>query len=217
MLSLCLPKDRQIEILCFGAHCDDVEIGCLGTLFTLIRKNEVKRIHWIIACSDETRSAETKAAVKEINDNLGTEIIKVDFGSFPDTLLPYCAADVKDFLRRQVKDHSPDLVFTHYKDDAHQDHRTISELTYNIFRSHLVLEYEIPKYDVDTGTPNLFCEISQENADRKIDILVRNYNSQLEKFWFTRDLLKASLVLRGVHARAEEGLAEAFYCRKMKI
>lgn len=217
MLSLSLPKDRPIEILCFGAHCDDVEIGCLGTLLTLIRENDVKCINWIIACSDEKRRAETKAAVSEINESLGSEIIKVDFGSFPDTLLPQYAADVKDFLRKQAENYEPDLVFTHHIADAHQDHRTISELTYNIFRSHLVLEYEIPKYDVDTGTPNLFCEISQENADRKINILMKNYNSQLEKFWFTRDLLKAQLVLRGVHARAEDGLAEAFYCRKMKI
>ncbi len=126
-------------------------------------------------------------------------------------------AEVKDYFERLKGELSPDVVFTHQRADLHQDHRLVSELTWNTFRNHLVLEYEIPKYDGDIGSPNVFVPLSESVSARKIDALLEHFASQRDKRWFTRDLFEASLRLRGMESNSPSGHAEAFYCRKLVL
>jgi LmbE family N-acetylglucosaminyl deacetylase len=214
MLGLKLDKSEPLNVLCLGAHCDDIEIGCGGTILQLAESRPIN-CTWVVFCSNDLRAAEAqKCAESFLGKAKHTEII---IKNFRDGFLPYVGYEVKDFFEEIKQQVSPDLIFTHYRKDMHQDHRIISELTLNTFRSHMIFEYEIPKYDGDIGQPNCYVSISNENMKGKISNITKKYNSQSSKHWFTADLFKSFMRIRGMEINSSDNHAEAFYCNKFKV
>jgi LmbE family N-acetylglucosaminyl deacetylase len=213
MLGLNLDTSRPIEILCLGAHCDDIDIGCGGALLQLLEKYENVTCNWVIFCSNEERAAEAKSAAGSFLDKAVNK--KVLIQQFRDGFLPWIGNEVKDLFEGLKTEFSPDIIFTHYREDFHQDHRLISELTWNTFRNHLILEYEIPKYDGDLGRPNIFMSVDELNCRKKVDIIVCSYKSQGTKTWFTEDLFYSLMRIRGMESNSRSRYAEAFHCRKL--
>lgn len=211
MLSLKLHGSGALRLLCFGAHCDDIEIGCGGTILTFLAAQPNMEIRWVVFSSTEQRKNE---ALKSADAFLGTAQRKITVHDFRDGFLPYTGGEVKQKFEQLKNDFSPDLILTHYHHDLHQDHRLISELTWNTFRNHLILEYEIPKYDGDFGSPNLFVPLDEATCRRKIEILSSAYRSQSGKHWFSPELFLSIMRVRGMEANASDGYAEGFYCRK---
>lgn len=202
------------RVLFLGAHCDDIEIGCGGTLLRLAIECPQIEVHWVVLSSNEVREREARRAAAAFGASF--ENMHVHVERFRNGYFPYVAADIKDYFET-LKTIHPDVVFTHYRQDLHQDHRTVSELTWNTFRSHWILEYEIPKYDGDMGSPNVFMPMSRANLERKCKILNESFESQAGKQWFSDELFGAIARLRGIECDAEQGLAEAFYCRKLSF
>jgi len=211
-ISILAVGDRPRRILAVGAHCDDIEIGCGGTLLRLLGERPGLDVLWLVLCSTPERARETRASAADFLRGAGQS--RVVIRDFRDGFLPYLGPGVKEAFEEVKREFAPDLVFTHAREDRHQDHRMVSDLTWNTWRSHLVLEYEIPKYDGDFGSPNLFCPLPPATLERKMDLVFEHYRSQAGKHWFTRDLLQAVARIRGMEAAAAEGLAEAFTCRK---
>lgn len=211
--SIDFPSPRP-TILLLGAHCDDIEIGCGGTIMRLVKRYPDARFLWVTFSADNEREAETRRAAELLLQGAGmTEIIIERFrGSY----FPYCGPELKDRFEA-LKRFAPDLVLTHYRSDLHQDHRLINELTWNTFRNHGVLEYEIPKFDGDIGVPNTFVPITRAELLRKCEILMTCFTSQHGRSWFTPDTFQAIARLRGIECNAPEGFAEAFYARKTCI
>lgn len=213
-LSLELPKDRPLKILCLGAHSDDIEIGCGGTILRLAEQYPNCEFHWVVFNAAGVREAEARrAAGLFAGSRLKGPILK----TFQDGFLPYIGAQVKEVFESELKQTSPDLIFTHNGNDAHQDHRLLSELTWNTFRNHLILEYEIPKYDGDMGRPSVFVALSAEISERKAKYLMDAFVSQTSKRWFAKELFISIMRLRGMECNSESGYAEAFYCRKISL
>jgi len=203
------------RILCLGAHCDDIEIGCGGTVLRLIRENRDLEFYWVVFSSNPTRKREArKAAGTFLEGAKGSTVV---VGSFRDSFLPYHGKAVKEFVESIRKRFEPDLIFTHARDDLHQDHRLISELTWNAFRNHLILEYEIPKYDGDLGSPNFFVGFDEAICKGKIHRILTSFRSQWTKQWFSEDTFRALMRIRGIESNSEGRYAEAFYCRKLHI
>lgn len=200
------------SILCIGAHSDDIEIGAGGTILSLSERFPLATIRWAVFSADGARRDEAHSSA--IDFCAGYRAAEIEIHRFKDGLFPSIIADLKEMLE-DLKRTSPDIIFTHLREDLHQDHRTLSDLTWQSFRDHLILEYEIPKYDGDMGRPNAFHPISWEVLDRKLDALDRHFGSQRSKQWFSRDTFRGLMRLRGMECRAESGFAEAFYCRKM--
>ena len=200
------------RILALGAHGDDIEIGCGGTLLRLLAEPGSVEILWVVFCSTPPRAAEARASAAEFL--VGVPNARVVVRDHRDGFLPYSGAAVKDEFEALKAEFAPDLIFTHQRDDRHQDHRLISDLTWNTWRNHLILEYEIPKYDGDLGAPNFFAPMTAARLDRKIALLMEHFRSQTDKTWFERDLLRSIARIRGLECGAPEGLAEAFHCRK---
>ena len=212
MLDLSLGELNEILVL--GAHCDDIEIGCGGTLLHLIGKHPGVRIHWVIFSSDEDRSREAEAAARDFSKGAD---LKLDIQNFRNGYFPFVGSEIKDHFESLKQKVDPDLIFTHHRADRHQDHRTVSELTWNTFRDHLILEYEIPKYDGDLGNPNFYVPLSGVEADRKIQSLLAHYESQSGRQWFDAETFMAILRLRGVEANAANRYAEAFHAPKVRL
>jgi LmbE family N-acetylglucosaminyl deacetylase len=209
------PLGRSARILALGAHCDDIEIGCGGTILRLAAARPDLEILWVVFCGSSTRAEEARASAQAFLEGVAASRVVVH--SFRDAFLPYSGPAVKEAFESLKQDFSPDLVFTHYRDDRHQDHRLISELTWNTWRDHLILEYEIPKYDGDFGSPNFFACLPKPILDRKIGLLMKHFPSQAGRAWFTEDLFRAVARIRGMEAAAPEAAAEAFYCRKARF
>ena len=202
-----------LTVLCLGAHSDDIEIGCAGTLLRLLAECRDVRCHWVVLSGGGSgeRASEARASAGAL---LGRCATAIEVQNFRDAYFPYCGEQVKDYfeqLKRQVR---PDVVLTHYREDLHQDHRTVAELTWNTFRDHLILEYEIPKYDGGLGSPNLFVPLSEETAARKVELLMTHFASQRSNQWFSEETFRGLMRLRGIECNAPSGYAEAFYCRK---
>ena len=212
MIPLSLSEREPLRLLCLGAHCDDIEIGCGGTILKLAAAGHKIEVHWVVFSSDEERKQEALKSVEAFLCDVTTK--KVTVLGLRDGFFPYIGADLKERFEQLKAEFSPDLILTHYRYDLHQDHRLVSELTWNAFRNHLILEYEIPKYDGDFGAPNLFVPLDESICRRKIDAILDAYQSQSGKHWFSRDLFSAILRLRGMEANACSGYAEGFYCRK---
>lgn len=208
-------ENECLKILCLGAHCDDIEIGCGGTLLSLLDRNPNVELHWQVFTSSQERKKEAEEGARLFCQK--AQSLSVHILDFPDGYLPYEGANMKREMEGVKASFSPDLIFTHYHKDAHQDHRKISELTWNTFRNHLIFEYEIPKWDGDMGQPNTFIELSQDIAQKKIDFLQQVYNTQKQKRWFTNDLFHSIMRIRGMECNSESQLAEAFYTRKLSI
>lgn len=215
MQSLHIGKQRTLRLLCLGAHSDDIEIGCGGTILRLMDEYPGINIRWVVfgaageRANEATRSAE--AFLK------GVRLQSIDVRGFRDGFLPYVGGEVKDVFEGLKATVNPDLILTHYRHDLHQDHRLLCELTWNTFRDHLIWEYEVPKYDGDLGTPNVYVSLSPTICKRKVDHLMKHFRTQRSKRWFSRDTFMALLRLRGIEAAGPHPYAEAFYGRKVLI
>jgi LmbE family N-acetylglucosaminyl deacetylase len=207
VLKLGLPGGR-LRVLAIGSHADDIEIGCGGTLLRLARESELD-LHWVVLSATGERADEARASAEAF----GAE---PDVQGFRDAFFRY-GPEVKEFFEELKGRFEPDLVLTHHGADRHQDHRLVSELTWNTFRDHLILEYEIPKYDGDLGAPNVFFELGEEAARRKVELLLESFPSQRGKRWFTEDLFLGLMRIRGMECNSPSGLAEAFYARKLAV
>ncbi|HZF16512.1 MAG TPA: PIG-L deacetylase family protein [Steroidobacteraceae bacterium] len=200
------------EILCLAAHCDDLEIGCGGLIASLRAARPDVRITAVMLSSDETRQRESESALARLAG--GRAGLDLRFFRFRDSYFPADWAAVKEAISALRTTCRPDLVLTHWEGDRHQDHRIVSELTWNAFRDHWILEYEIPKWDGDLGRPSMFLPLAAEIADRKVGALMDCFASQAGKPWFTPDTFRGLMRLRGLECRAPSGFAEAFHARK---
>lgn len=215
MLRLSFPNKRaaRYRILCLGSHCDDIEIGCGGTILRLLKQHRNLVFYWIVFGSTPQRKREALRSADLFLRGAREKHVAVE--NFRDSFFPYAGQQVKEYFASLARRVSPDLIFTHYRHDLHQDHRVISDLTWNAFRDHLILEYEIPKYDGDLGVPNCFVHLSERLGRQKASYLIRSFKSQKTKPWFTRDTILALLRLRGVESNSNTRYAEAFYARKI--
>jgi len=216
VIQLPFPRGRDggLRVLAIGAHSDDIEIGCGGTVLRLVEDGLAASVGWVVltAAGERAEEARTSAAafLKQAPEH---EVVVRDFR---DGFLPYEGWQVKEFFE-ELKRFDPDLVLTHRREDMHQDHRLVGELTWNTFRNHLVLEYEIPKYEGDLGHPNLFVTLDRSRCERKIDLILRHYATQAGKGWFRAETFEAVLRLRGIECNAPSGWAEAFHGRKILL
>ena len=201
------------RILALGAHADDIEIGCGGTILRWLEENPATEVYWVVLGAIGHRKTEALESASLFLSNAQRKEIVVK--EFRDGYFPYMAAEIKDFFEELKRIYIPDLILTHYREDLHQDHRLVSELTWNTFRNHLILEYEIVKYDGDLGAPNFFVCLSESVVKRKIRNILECFQSQKSKNWFTEDAFSSILRLRGIESNAPETHAEGFYCRKM--
>jgi len=206
---------RPPRILCLGAHADDIEIGCGGTLLALRTRRPAPRVDWAVFSGDSGRQGEARRSAAHMLPGRGRGRLRLH--GFPDGLFPAHREAVKKAVRRLSADTGADVVFTHARDDLHQDHRLLSELTWNEFRRHLVLEYEIPKWDGDLGRPNFFVPISRAVLERKIRHLLAVFGSQRSRDWFDPETFRGLARLRGVECRSRSGFAEAFHARKLVV
>jgi len=207
--------DGVRSLLCIGAHCDDIEIGCGGAVLGLLARNPGLAVTWLVFTSDDVRSAEARASADRFLAGAGSSTVEIH--TFRERYLPHVAVDVKERFDRLGAAVDPDLILTHHSADLHQDHRILSELTYNTFRDHLILEYEIPKYDGDLGRPNVFVHLDAGVCEQKIELLLDVFRSQRDKHWFTPETFRAILTIRGLESRAPSGFAEGFHCRKLVL
>ena len=202
-----------LEVLCIGAHCDDIEIGCGGTVLAIQRRYARCKVHFLVLTSTPARRAEATAAAKALVKRSARGQVRIC--EMPDGLLPAHFVAVKAEFERMKKMVNPDLVLTHHALDRHQDHSLISHVTWQTFRDHLIWEYEIPKFDGDLVTPNMYVPLPSALAARKIALVMRTFSSQLSKPWFKAENLEATMRLRGLESRSRSGYAEAFHCRKL--
>lgn len=203
------------EVLCLGAHSDDLEIGCAGTMMRLLRELPIERVTWAVFSGNTERAREAqRGACRVLGRRPGVRMVQ---STFRDGFFPYTAVPIKEQFEELKREVQPDLVLTHYRDDRHQDHRLLSELTYNTFRDHLVLEYEVMKLDGDLGNPNVYVPLDAATVNRKVKLLADCFGSQRDKRWFNDEAFRALMRLRGVEAGSPSGYAEAFYGRKIVI
>jgi LmbE family N-acetylglucosaminyl deacetylase len=200
------------RVLAIGAHPDDIEIGCAGTILKLIEQEAISEFLWVVLSGKGERVDEARRSAEALLEEVPrSEVVVRDF---PDGFFPYEGQRIKDFFEQMKADFSPNVVFTHQRADLHQDHRLSCELTWNTFRDHLILEYEVPKYDGDMSAPNAFVPIEESLHRRKIDHLMSYFGSQLSKRWFKEELFSSLLRLRGMECNSPSSYAEAFFCRK---
>ena len=216
MLALNLPQNATapLKILCLGSHSDDIEIGCGGTILQLLSRIQELDIVWVVFGSSNEREREARnSSSLFLSQAKHKEVI---IKRFRDGFFPFEGAQIKSYFE-ELKGTAPELIFTHNRSDAHQDHRLIAELTWNTFRNHLILEYEIPKYDGDLGQPNLFVPLDQEFYEKKVRYIMDAFETQRTKPWFEKETFLALMRLRGMECVASSGYAEAFYCRKLVL
>ena len=200
-----------LKILCLGAHCDDIEIGAGGTLLKLFNEYEIEQVIWIVFASNEVRKAE---AIKSAEMFLyGVSNKKIIVNTFRDGYFPFQGTEIKEYFEEIKNEISPDIIFTHYRNDRHQDHRMISDLTWNTWRNQFILEYEIPKYDGDLGIPNFFIELNKDYISKRNKIVIESFVSQQSKHWFDEATFNALSRIRGLESATL--FAEAFYVRKL--
>ncbi|MBZ5665688.1 MAG: PIG-L family deacetylase [Acidobacteriia bacterium] len=213
-LELSHKGNSVLRILCLGAHSDDIEIGCGGTILQLAEQYPDCRLSWVVFSASGVREAEARRGAELFaGPRLEGPVLK----AFQDGFMPYVGSDVKTVFETELKQISPDLIFTHNGKDAHQDHRLISELTRNTFRDHLILEYEIPKYDGDMGQPSVFVPLQKDACELKVRSILAAFQSQHCKRWFQEETFFSLMRLRGMECNAPSGYAEAFYCRKVVL
>jgi LmbE family N-acetylglucosaminyl deacetylase len=203
------------RVLCLGAHSDDIEIGAGGTLLKLAERAGDLEICWVVFSAPGVRADEARLSADDFLSGIGRKQVKI--GSFRESYFPSEWPSIKEWLEEIKVNFVPDIVFTHYRDDRHQDHRVLSDLAWNTFRNHLILEYEILKYDGDLGQPNVFVPVSEQLCTRKIELLMKHFQTQSTRHWFTSDTFEAMHRIRGIECVSPTGRAEAFYCRKMVL
>jgi LmbE family N-acetylglucosaminyl deacetylase len=206
------PADRPLRVLCLGAHADDIEIGCAGTLLSW-RAQRPLQVRWLVACAEGPRGEEARRSARAL---LRGTPLELRLGAWPDTQLPW-QAGLKDWLREAGAGFEPDVVLTHRLEDRHQDHRTLAEMSWQLWRDHLLLEYEIPKWEGDLGQPNVYVPLAPAVATRKQRHLMRHFGSQRSRDWFRESTFGGLMALRAVECRAPSGQAEAFHARKLVL
>ncbi len=211
-ISLLQALERNPKLLLLGAHCDDIEIGCGGTLIELLKENPSLEVNWIVFSSNDIREKEARDSAEDYLSEIKRKNIQIL--DYRNGFFPHEMHKIKLYFER-LKLIEPGVIFTHYRQDLHQDHRTIIELTWNTFRNHFILEYEIAKYDGDLGAPNVFYPLTRNSIDIKIDRLMKHFASQSDKQWFTENTFEALLRIRGIECCAESGFSEAYYGRKV--
>jgi len=213
-LALAAPGER-LSVLCIGAHCDDIEIGAGATILGLIERGIRLDVHWAVLGAQGLRADEAHACATAFLAKAARTVI--DLAKFRDGFFPHQGSEIKEWFEALKKRVSPDVILCHWRDDAHQDHRQVSELTWNTFRDHTILEYEIPKWDGDMGQPNLYVPASRALMERKVKLLNDHFGSQRSKDWFDSEIFMGLARLRGMECRAPEGFAEAFHARKLTV
>lgn len=211
MMRFSLANARRI--LCLGAHSDDIEIGAGGTILELVQDNPGLEFCWVVFSTPGSRAEEARRSAEAFL--AGAARAEILIGSFRESYFPAEWPGIKDWFEEIRKKMEPDLVLTHFREDRHQDHRVLSDLAWNTFRNHLVLEYEILKYDGDLKTPNLYVPISRETSERKSELLLKHFKTQRQRHWFTRDSFEALHRIRGIECASPSGMAEAFHARKL--
>jgi LmbE family N-acetylglucosaminyl deacetylase len=217
MLGCQLPLAGRSEpqILFLGAHSDDIEIGCGGTVLRLLEEFPHAMVHWVVMAAAGARRTEAQRSADSFLAGCKRKQVLLQ-QEFKDGFFPYSGERLKEFFEALKRECAPDVIFTHYRADLHQDHRIVSELTWNTFRDHAIFEYEIMKYDGDLGNPNFYVQLEERQVSKKIDLLMDCFSSQRSKQWFTPDTFRSLLRLRGVESNARERHAEAFYARKLR-
>ena len=214
VLDLVQP-DQPLSVLCVGAHADDIEIGAGGTLLAWIAAGVRLEVHWCVLSAVGSRAAEAEASATAFLTDAAAA--KIELGQFDDNRFPYQGHAIKTWLEGLRGQVAPDVIFTHRRNDAHQDHREICQLTWNLFRDHLILEYEIPKWDGDLDQANAYMALPAAVMERKTALLLEHFGSQRSKDWFDAETFRGLARLRGMECRAEEGYAEAFVLRKIRL
>jgi LmbE family N-acetylglucosaminyl deacetylase len=208
-------KQAACRVLCLGAHSDDIEIGCGGTILRLASEYPNLSVHWVVFSAGARRAEEARRSADAFLAQAADRQVVVH--EYRDGFFPYVGGQIKDSFEALKGQVDPDLIFTHCRHDAHQDHRVLCELTWNTFRNHLILEYEIPKYDGDLGSPNVFVCLDEPTWRRKISILSEHFKTQEDKHWFAEETFSALMRLRGIESRSPSRYAEAFYGRKLVV
>jgi LmbE family N-acetylglucosaminyl deacetylase len=212
-LNLANKPGRRLTVLCLGAHSDDIEIGCGGTLLKLLCTGNQVRVYWVVLGASGHRGEEAQESARRLL--AGTQEQTIVVKGFRDGFFPFIGGELKAYFEELKQTVSPDVIFTHHRHDLHQDHRLVSELTWNTFRDHFVLEYEIIKYDGDLGAPNLFVHLSGEQARTKVHTILDVFKTQCNRAWFTENAFMSIMRIRGIESNAPEEYAEGFYCRKI--
>jgi LmbE family N-acetylglucosaminyl deacetylase len=214
-LSLARPDGDPPRLLAIGAHADDIEIGCGATILRLVAEHPGLSVDWLVLSGHGDRAGEAADSAAAFLAGAGATTVMVE--GFRDGFFPYLGGAVKERFEQLKAEVAPDLVLTHRLEDRHQDHRLVAELTWNTFRDHLILEYEIPKYEGDLGRPNLYVPVGQEHGERKVELLRKCFPSQADRSWFSDDTFWATLRLRGIECNAPGRYAEAFQARKLVL
>lgn len=213
--SVHMARGGPLRILCLGAHSDDIEIGCGGTILRLCRQYPGTEVRWVVLSATGERAVEARKSAALFLSSAARREVLIE--EFRDGFFPYLGAEIKEYFEGLRRGFEPDLILTHYRSDLHQDHRLVSDLTWNTFRSHLILEYEIPKYDGGLGSPNFFVPLTREEQAEKVEYLLSVFGTQRGKGWFTADTFTGLMRLRGVEAAVPGGGAEGFYARKVVL
>jgi LmbE family N-acetylglucosaminyl deacetylase len=211
MLGFKLNNSKPLNILCLGAHCDDIEIGAGGTLLKMFDEYEINSVKWVVFASNNVRKNEATISAKCFLEKVSNKDILIY--SFNDGFLPFIASEIKQVFEMLKTEFAPDIIFTHYRNDRHQDHRLVSDLTWNTWRNHQILEYEIPKYDGDLGIPNFYVPLDVKYIKQKNNILMEAFESQASKHWFNEDIFNSIARIRGMESA--NNYAEAFFARKI--
>jgi LmbE family N-acetylglucosaminyl deacetylase len=214
-LKLNLEKGRAPCLLFIGAHSDDIEIGCGGTVIELLKTYPKAVVYWVVLSSGSTRTREAKQSSRAILRGMHNSHVIIK--DFRECIFPSLMIEIKQFFEEMKRTMTPDVVFAHFREDLHQDHRVVGELVWNTFRDHIILEYEIPKFDGGLGSPSVFMPISRAAMKRKIAILMKAFPSQHNKPWFTPETFQGLMRLRGIECNSPSGFAEAFYSRKLTL
>jgi LmbE family N-acetylglucosaminyl deacetylase len=203
---------ESLSVLCIGAHCDDIEIGAGGTMLGWIASGVRVDVHWCVLSATGSRRAEAEASARAFLK--GANAVHIEVEQFKDSFFPYQGCTIKEWMNDLSSRVDPDIILTHRRSDAHQDHREVSRLTSTSFRDHLILEYEIPKWDGDLGRPNMYMPLAAEVLQQKIQLLLSHFGTQHSKDWFDAETFRGLARLRGIECRAPERYAEAFVVRK---
>jgi LmbE family N-acetylglucosaminyl deacetylase len=205
---------EHLAVLCLGAHSDDIEIGAGATLLSMMDRGVRLDVHWCVLSGAGEREREAKLSAEDFLSGAAGATIEVM--SFRTGFFPEQGEAIKSWFETLKQRVNPDVILTH-RNDAHQDHRQVCRLTWNTFRDHCILEYEIPKWDGDLGQPNLYVPISERALQRKIELLMSHFGSQRSKHWFDKQIFQGLARLRGMECRAPELYAEAFFARKLSL
>jgi LmbE family N-acetylglucosaminyl deacetylase len=206
---------EHLSVLCLGAHSDDIEIGVGATLLTMIERGVHMKVHWCVLSGVGDREQEARRSAADFLS--GAAQANIEILSFKDGFFPQQGERVKSWFEELKMRVNPDVILTHRRDDAHQDHREVCRLTWNTFRDHCILEYEVPKWDGDLGQPNVYVPIGADTIKRKIDLLTMHFGSQRSKHWFDIEIFRGLARLRGMECRAPENYAEALFARKLTL